>query len=296
MNDESINDCCRLCGGTLRPHLEVRNYALFGCENCEFVQVSPTPSADDLRSFYGKSYFEKGKYLNDYAGKREQNRRLRLLTRAGVESGARVLDFGCATGEFIAAAGPVYEMWGADISADALARIAVDNPAMSERLLQTTPDGKLPGDDGDRRFDAIVAWDVIEHLTDPAAALECLIDRLAPGGVILLSTPDIGAFVARAMGARWAFMTPPEHLAFFNHRSLSCVLEARKLRVERLQSSGKWANLGFIFYKLGRVFPTLPKALIRAASAERISRLCLYVPTGDILYAVARKIPVKYAG
>ena len=48
---------------------------------------------------------------------------------------------------------------------------------------------------------------------------------LKPGGTLVLSTPDIGAITARVMRTRWAFMTPPEHLGFFNASSLSFMLE-----------------------------------------------------------------------
>lgn len=279
---------CRLCGGTVRPHLKVRGCDLFVCNDCGFIQVDPVPSADALGSLYSKAYFEKGKYRNDEAGRREQRRRLELLDRMGIPKGAKILDYGCATGEFVSAAAKRYEVWGADISVDALAETGRRVPQSVDRLVKTEVDGRLPKG-GLPIFDAIVAWDVLEHLVDPGGVLEDLAQVLRPGGILIASTPDIGAPVARAMGKRWAFMTPPEHLGFFSHRVVRRCFEKVGLSPEMAFSRGKWANLGFIFYKLRRVFPAVPDALIRFLGGSALGRLCLYVPTQDVLYIAGRK-------
>lgn len=278
---------CRLCGHTVAAHSMVRGYRLNVCENCHFVQVDPVPSDAELTAFYAMTYFEKGKYRNDTAGQREQSRRLELLRRAGVPAGGRVLDFGCATGEFLVAACSRYEVWGADISKDALATVAKTLPEAADRLIPVSASGRLTCQKVPK-FDAIVAWDVLEHLVDPAGVLTELAGLLKPGGVLCASTPDIGAPAARLMGSRWAFMTPPEHLGFFSKASVVYALEDAGLQPRRRFSRGKWANIGFILYKMRRVFPTIPERIVSSLGRGALGQLCLYVPTGDVLYVVAR--------
>ncbi|TXC74063.1 bifunctional 2-polyprenyl-6-hydroxyphenol methylase/3-demethylubiquinol 3-O-methyltransferase UbiG [Sphingorhabdus soli] len=41
-----------------------------------------------------------------------------------------------------------------------------------------------------RRFDLVTSMEVIEHVADPAAFVQALADRLAPGGLMVLSTPN----------------------------------------------------------------------------------------------------------
>ena len=279
---------CRLCNCEAYTYSTVRECQLYECSACGVVQVHPVPTGDELRSFYSMTYFERGKYRNDRAGHYEQRRRLGLLAQLGVVPGARVLDFGCATGEFLMAANEVYEVWGADVSAYAIAQVSDAIPELSNRLELASPEGRLPTERLPV-FDAISAWDVLEHLTDPMLVLRELAGRLRQNGILLVSTPDIGALSARLLGTRWPFMTPPEHLNFFSARSMQRSMCAVGLEPFFFSSMGKWANLGFIFYKLHRVFPGIPQALTKRLGDTSVGRLCVYVPSRDVLYAAARK-------
>ncbi len=48
----------------------------------------------------------------------------------------------------------------------------------------------LPVEQIEGRFDLMTALEVIEHVADPAAFLRSLAQRLAPGGLLILSTPN----------------------------------------------------------------------------------------------------------
>ncbi len=280
---------CRLCSSDdLELHFEVRGSTLDRCGGCGFVQVRDQPSAAELAAIYGDGYFAKGKYDDEFAQRRENGRRLDLLARAGVPAGARVLDVGCATGDFIAVAAERFDMWGLDVSPFATGLARERNPAVASQI--------FTGFIEDQRFesaffDAIVMWDVVEHIWDPRTVLRRLVEHLRPGGSLILSTPDIGAVTARLMRRRWAFMTPPEHLGFFSQPSLTFLLEQDLgLRTTSSQTSGKWANVGFLVYKLGRVFPgVIPHGLARRVQRSPLGRAAMYVPTADIRYVAARK-------
>jgi 2-polyprenyl-3-methyl-5-hydroxy-6-metoxy-1,4-benzoquinol methylase len=251
------------------------------------VQVREQPTVEELRALYGDGYFRRGKYDEDLAQRRETERRLELLRRAGVPQGARVLDAGCATGDFVAAGSSRYEMWGLDVSAHATALARAQSPGCAHRIFTGfVEDQQFEAG----YFDAIVLWDVIEHLWDPRRVLTRLVEHLRPGGALFVSTPDIGAPIARVMRARWAFMTPPEHLGFFKRETLRFLLD-EVLGMEMISSEahGKWANLGFLAYKLRRVFPGLPAVLVERVQKSALATTALYVPTADVRYVAARK-------
>lgn len=53
------------------------------------------------------------------------------------------------------------------------------------------------------RFDVIVSFQVIEHLYEPERLLEKARQHLAPGGLLIITTPNLDGVGARWMGKRW---------------------------------------------------------------------------------------------
>jgi SAM-dependent methyltransferase len=75
-------------------------------------------------------------------------------------------------------------------------------------------------------FDVITAWEVIEHIPDVNATLSKIHAWLKPGGLFCMSTPNTNKLKNRISGAsRREFFRPPEHLLYFNRRSLRTILQ-----------------------------------------------------------------------
>ena len=91
----------------------------------------------------------------------------------------RVLDVACGTGYGTAMLGAV----GVDVSLDAL-RYARRHPA---RYVAADA-ARLPFGRGD--FDAVVSFETIEHVADPARFVAECVRVLKPGGRLLVSTPN----------------------------------------------------------------------------------------------------------
>ncbi|MFN2628142.1 MAG: class I SAM-dependent methyltransferase [Gaiellaceae bacterium] len=69
-------------------------------------------------------------------------------------------------------------------------------------------------------FDVITLWHVIEHLTDPFAALAAAAGALRPGGVLIVAAPNPQALQLRVFGSRWTHVDAPRHLALIPLRVL----------------------------------------------------------------------------
>lgn len=68
---------------------------------------------------------------------------------------------------------------------------------------------------------AVVLWHVIEHLPDPWTALRAVATNLEPGGVLVLSTPNVGSLQWRVFGPRWVHLDAPRHLTLIPLRALA---------------------------------------------------------------------------
>ena len=72
--------------------------------------------------------------------------------------------------------------------------------------------------DAGRRFDLIVAMDVLEHVRDPVAMVRRLRELAAPGARLFMAFPNRASLRARVGKARWRMVRPLGHLHFFSPR------------------------------------------------------------------------------
>jgi SAM-dependent methyltransferase len=124
----------------------------------------------------------------------------------------RVLDFGCYAGDLLASLPAEFEKFGVEVNATAGARAASRSGARVERDLDHFPP--------ELRFDLIVAMDVVEHVPSPRALFKRLLERLVPGGRLVITTGDSANWLWRLLGARWWYCYFPEHIAFISRRWL----------------------------------------------------------------------------
>ncbi|NQT93335.1 MAG: class I SAM-dependent methyltransferase [Lentisphaerae bacterium] len=176
---------------------------------------------------------------------------------------ATVLDVGCATGMLgskLRQAGHSGRLVGIEKD-PAMAQIA--DPFYDELIVTDLEHvEKLPLDHA--YFDVIVCADILEHLRDPAAALNKLVPHLKRDGKLVVSVPNIAFAGIRLSLLAGRFSYEPNggildatHLRFFTRASLRVLLEDVGLRVTLL-TGYNLVRRRYAFLKLlGRLFPTL---------------------------------------
>ncbi len=212
---------CRACGGVLAPWISVpagepanpRVFELLRCEDCaSAVTAGPPP---------GPAVYEQGVYrpgqpraaaLLRGVQRAAATQPVRLLERAGLAPGARVLDAGAGGGRLVAAlAGRGYDAYGIEPSARSRERALEAGLDVRADALQDHDAGGL---------DAVVLWHVLEHLEDPADALERVHGWLRPGGVVLLGVPNPESVQAGVAGPGWLHFDAPRHRVHLTPRGL----------------------------------------------------------------------------
>jgi len=263
---------------------QVQGYAVVRCEACSLAFV-PRGTLSDvaLADLYSQEYFEGGMSdgYTDYSASEEtlrhQARRTLKRLRRYQPSGA-LLEIGCAYGFFLLEAARCFEAQGVEIRAFAA------HQARRRGLRVETGDFQslafAPG-----QFSAVCLFDCIEHLANPLQYLRKVHSVLKPGGLVALSTGDIGSPFARLTGRRWRLMTPPQHLFFFSRKTLSAMLNAAGFEVVEICYPWKLVPWRLVLYQIS---PRLKNFL---GPFGRLP-VGLYVNLFDAMLLIARK-PIK---
>jgi SAM-dependent methyltransferase len=103
-----------------------------------------------------------------------------------------------------------------------------------------------------KKYDIILAYEVVEHLREPKASFLNIFNHLEAGGVFIFSTGNAKSLKARIRRKNWEYFLPPQHLFYFDGDTIVRYLEGagfakRNIRVNRysLWSKKKAIELGF---------------------------------------------------
>ncbi len=273
------NGACPICRASRRQTVVTQNgLAVARCLNCGQRFVWPVPSDSVLAAIYDRGYYRGGHGsvgFSDYAALLPARRRMftRHLDRIErlVRPG-RVLDVGCATGDFLVVARERgWDPVGVDPS-----------PAREQALAAGVRIVGRTIDDADvapHSLDVITFWDVLEHLPDPVASLRRARQLLAPGGLVAATVPNAGSAVARLSGRRWfGYKTAGEHLQFFSAATVSRCFEMAGFRVELRRPVAWSCTIGFLIDRAALYLGGPGRIADRALAGRRLTGLVIDVP------------------
>jgi len=165
------------------------------CKNCHLIYVNPIEKASKINENYSQ------RKSIDASIVRES--RLRA-TRAQVglikkyKHGTSLLDIGCGEGFFLFNAAKVgYTVKGIELSQDAAAY------AKNEFCLDVKAGHFEESQFPENCFDVVTMWQVLEHVPYPLTILREVHRILKPGGLLAVSTPDVGGIPAKIFRRRW---------------------------------------------------------------------------------------------
>jgi SAM-dependent methyltransferase len=95
----------------------------------------------------------------------------------------KILDLGCAFGQFVAALDPLWQAYGTDVSEFAVGHAKKLVPRGTFAVMR---DGVIPFSE---RFAAVTAWDVLEHIPDLDRTAADVREHLVERGVFAFAVP-----------------------------------------------------------------------------------------------------------
>jgi SAM-dependent methyltransferase len=237
---------CENCGSRGAAfHDRLRDY-LFGspgewtllrcpAAGCGLVWLDPQPLPDQLSKLYAHYYTHGDSQLAASAVASYKSTGTRRLLKSALSRvffwkrdiyrsdylhlqsmpPGRLLEVGCGSGEFLAAAAQRgWQSFGLDFDSAAVERAG-------KRAGVQADVGELV----ERRyangfFDAIVMNNVIEHVWNPKQTLAECRRILRPGGRLVMITPNSESLGQKLFGRNWRGLEPPRHLYVYNSRAL----------------------------------------------------------------------------
>lgn len=172
------------------------------------------------------------------------------LNRLKLKKGDKVLDVGCSFGDqAIKMAQEGLRVYGIDESGQAIRQFKESAKKENVKCIASVGDiRKMPYTDN--QFDAVVATEVFEHVSEPEKAIKESIRVLRPGGYACISVPTkISEDIFRFLHPTW--VEDSAHKIVFSRGQILALLKQAGFRIERIENHNfEWS----IFWLIHSLF------------------------------------------
>jgi len=195
------------------------------CIDCGLGFVNPRPTISEMPRYYPSAFYdyfdhERNYHWHRYAAEAE------FLPKIHLDSHKLLLDIGCANGDFprfIQQLG--WRVEGVEVSPNS--KPILDFKVYKEEFKEISM--------YERRYDAITAWAVLEHVHDPMAYFKKAAQVLKSGGLFVFLVTNF-----ESLSSRCLFLEDvPRHLYFFTEGTIKRYLEESGFDFIRADYSNK---------------------------------------------------------
>jgi 2-polyprenyl-3-methyl-5-hydroxy-6-metoxy-1,4-benzoquinol methylase len=227
-------EACPVCGSASSRAAPRSFDELRRCARCGTVYAGAYPDPDAV---YVDGYYHgeapAGFGIDVSSGWWQQylmgaGRQREVFVRRTSRSGGMLLDVGCGTGEFLAAAD------AAGWIATGVEPVADSAEIARQRGLEVYC-GLLEEAPADQQYDVVSAVHVVEHLPEVVPFLRALAARVRPGGLVFVEVPNWGSAMRLRLNSRWHHLRS-EHIVYFTPRTLAAAFRRARLQPITVES------------------------------------------------------------
>jgi SAM-dependent methyltransferase len=188
---------------------------------------------------FGEKYFSTNAYKDVSFARYSQywwsNRFYAILVRRYGQRGTPLLEIGSGLGHLVGQLEGMYATAAVDVNHWALAR---SKPVAPRTLLQVASAEELPFADG--IFGVVIIKHVVEHLPHPGKAISELGRVMAPGGALILATPNLGSLSRPWKGEKWIGYQDPTHISLKPPSEWLGMIKGTGFKVKHVFADGFW--------------------------------------------------------
>lgn len=261
----------------------VNKFSVYYCRKCETGFTHPIPK--NLSQYYHSHYWISPGItgqIKDVLFKFFQRRRIDWVS--GYVKKGSVLDIGSGEGNFGKNAPASLEVLSVD---SVTAQIKNPDVKKVDFLKWKT----------DRKFDAVVFWESLEHTTNPQAYLKKTSQVLKKRGVIFIEYPRFNSLEPQTFGRHWFHLDVPRHSSHLTDAGLSILLKRAGLTPVKQVSvpSFEYSVWGFIA-SVFDIFGLKPTDKLKGI--QNLIILIALIPLGvtalaiEVVFAVFNQSPI----
>jgi len=225
---EKIKDC-PVCGDeSHKKHIEGKDHNVSGsfftiaeCLSCGFRFTNPRPKKEYIYKYYqSKDYISHSSTKKGFINKvyhlvrfYQFYKKKSIIRRVTNKKIGKILDIGCGTGDFLKymhSSG--WETGG--VETDKGAKLVAEK-TLGKRIEET-----LDYITGEKKYDIITMWHVLEHVYNIEGYLKKVSKLLKKDGVLVVAVPNCASYDAKKYKENWVAYDLPIHLSHFRKKDI----------------------------------------------------------------------------
>ncbi len=209
------------------------------------------------------------------------NRFYAMLARRHGKRGGRLLEIGSGLGHLVGQLEDSFETFGMDLNHWA---VKESKTVVKETALHTGSAQELPFTSN--VFDVVIIKHIVEHLPQPDKAIAEIGRVTAPGGTLILSTPNLDSLLKPWKGDRWIGYQDPTHISLRKPAEWLEMIRAAGFSLQRVFADGFW-DAPYI--------PIIPKQIQKlffgslGGFQAMTGLVCLPMRWGESIMVIARR-------
>jgi len=241
-NKNFVESDCPACGSKIKNRAFIKyGFSHYKCDRCLTLFCSPRPMDENLIKYYTE--FESALYLKQILLKTDVDRKS-IQHKPRVDTIVKYLktffdknvlitaDIGAGTGSFsksLKDSNFFNKVIAFDFNKEcvnACKNIGIESYQGSIEQIE------------DNSIGLLTMNDLLEHLSSPFSFVEKCYSKLISNGMIFISTPNGEGFDFKILGKKTVNITPPEHLNYFNPKSIQLLMGKAGFKVVKIETPG----------------------------------------------------------